>query len=174
MFIRHSLSPTMATEPLARLLRENPDLAAVRDRLAQVKRLQARFRYVVPVELASSSRVCAVDGTTVVIRADTAPVAAVLRSLAPRLLAGLNGTSRPDPARSPKNALKNKRDQELTALRVEVQVTAPPPSRPVRPRGELPAERLAEVARGLSPSPLKDALERIVLGQRKRNTRSKR
>ena len=159
----------MATEPLARLLRDNPDLVPVRDRLEQVRRLQGRYRSVVPGELASTSRVCAVDGTTVVVRADNAPVAAALRALAPRLLAGLNSPADPD-----KNPLKIKRDQELTALRVEVQVEAPPPSRRPRARGELPAYKLAGVAAGLSDSPLKEALERIVRTQAKTSTRSKR
>ena len=159
----------MATEPLSRLLRNSPDLAPVRDRLEQVKRLQGRYRSVVPVALASSSRVCAVDGTTVVVRADNAPVAAALRALAPRLLAGLNETAQPE-----KNSLKIKRDQELTALRVEVQVEAPPLPRKVRAREPLPVERLAEVAAHLADSPLKESLERIVAGQRKSSTRSKR
>jgi hypothetical protein len=159
----------MATEPLARLLRASPDLAPVRDRLDQVRRLQGRFRSVAPEGLASSSRVCAVDGTTVVIRADNAPVAAALRAIAPRLLAGLVAADRPV-----KKTLKIKKDQELTALRVEVQVEAPPPSRPVRPRGEVPVDRLAAIAQGLAESPLRQALERIVRGQRKSRTRSKR
>jgi hypothetical protein len=159
----------MATEPLARLLRQNPELAPVRDRLELVGRLQGRYRSVAPVELASSSRVCAVDGTTVVVRADNAPVAAALRALAPRLLAGLNAAAGPG-----KNPLKIKRDQELTAMRVEVQVDAPAPSRPVRPRGALPAEKLAGVAAALADSPLKEALERIVRRQAKSSTRSKR
>jgi hypothetical protein len=158
----------MATEPIARLLRQSPELAPVRDRLELVGRLQGRYRSVVPVELASSSRVCAVDGTTVVVRADNAPVAAALRALAPRLLAGLNA------AGPGKNSLKIKRDQELTAMRVEVQVEAPAPSRPVRPRGALPAEKLAGVAATLADSPLKEALERIVRRQAKSSTRSKR
>lgn len=163
----------MATERLARLLRQNPDLAPVRDRLELVGRLQGRYRSVVPVELASSSRVCAVDGTTVVVRADNAPVAAALRALAPRLLAGLNAAA-PESGKTAKNSLKIKRDQELTALRVEVQVGAPAPSRPPRPRGPLPRDKLAQVAAGLADSPLREALERIALGQAKSSTRSKR
>ena len=159
----------MATEPLSRLLRNSPDLGPVRDRLEQVKLLQGRYRSVVPAALASSSRVCAVDGTTVVVRADNAPVAAALRALAPRLLAGLNEAAPPG-----KNSLKIKRDQELTALRVEVQVEAPPLPRKVRAREPLPVERLAEVAAHLADSPLKESLERIVAGQRKSSTRSKR
>lgn len=162
----------MATEPLARLLRQSPDLAPVRDRLERVRRLQGRYRSVVPVELASSSRVCAVDGTTVVVRADNAPVAAALRALAPRLLAGLAEPA--GPGKNSKNSLKNKADQELTALRVEVQVDRLPPARPVKPRAPLPLDKLASVAKGLSDSPLKEALEQITGGQAKRSTRSKR
>ncbi|HEX4944918.1 MAG TPA: DciA family protein [Usitatibacteraceae bacterium] len=164
----------MATEPLARLLRENADLAPVRNRLDQVKRLQGLYRSVVPVALASSSRVCAVDGTTVVVRADNAPVAAALRAIAPRLLAGLNDPATAATGPPEKKPLKNKQDQELTALRVEIQVDVPAPPRKVRPRDDIPVERLAEVARGLSASPLKDALDRIVQAQRKSSTRSKR
>ena len=160
----------MATEPLARLLREIPDLAPVRDRLEQVLRLQGRYRSVVPSALASSSRVCAVDGTTIVVRADNAPVAAALRAVAPRLLAGLRTAAGPE-----KNPLKINGDQELTALRVEVQVDAPPPARKRLPREALPVERLAELARGLADSPLKEALGRIVAAhQRKSSTRPKR
>ena len=164
----------MATEPLARMLRNNPDLAPVRDRLEQVRLLQGRYRSVVPAELASTSRVCAVDGTTVVIRASNAPVAAALRAMAPRLLAGLKDASRAGAPPQGKNSLKIKAEQELTALRVEVQVDVPPPVRKVRPRENVPVERLAEVARGLADSPLKDALDRIVGNQRKSSTRSKR
>ena len=106
------------------------------------------------------------------VRADNAPVAAALRALAPRLLAGLA-----EPAgagKNSKNSLKNKADQELTALRVEVQVDRLPPTRPVRPRAPLPLDKLAGVAKGLSDSPLKEALEQITGGQAKRSTRSKR
>jgi hypothetical protein len=89
--------------------------------------------------------------------------------MAPRLLAGLNET-----AQAEKKPLKIKRDQELTALRVEVQVEAPPLPRKVRAREPLPVDRLAEVAAHLSDSPLKESLERIVAAQRKSSTRSKR
>ncbi|MBL0143397.1 MAG: DUF721 domain-containing protein [Betaproteobacteria bacterium] len=164
----------MAIEPLARLLRESPDLAPVRDRLEQVNRLQGLYRSVAPEGLASTSRVCAVDGTTVVVRADNAPVAAALRALAPRLLAGLLDASRREAGLPDKNSFKNKQDQELTALRVEVQVEAPLPPRKIRPREPFPVDRLEEVARGLADSPLKEALGRIVRGQRKSSTRSKR
>ena len=164
----------MPTEPLRRLLRQSPELESVRDRLDWVGQLQERYRSVAPEELASSSRVCAVEGTTIVIRADNAPVAAALRAMAPRLLAGLGDAASPEKIPPDKNSFKIKRDQELTALRVEVQVDPPPLPRKVRPREDIPVERLAEVAKGLSDSPLKDSLDRIVRDQRKRSTRSKR
>lgn len=159
----------MATEPLARLLRESTDLDPVRDRLDQVRLLQERYRSVVPAALASTSRVCAVDGTAVVVRAENAPVAAALRAMAPRLLAGMKAAAEPG-----KNPFKNKQDQELTALRVEVQVDVSPPRRAVPPRSAIPAERLAEVAEGLADSPLKEALTRLAESQRKSTTRSRR
>jgi hypothetical protein len=159
----------MPAEPLRRLLRLSPELEQVRDRLERVSQLQERYRSVAPEGLASSSRVCAVDGATVVIRADNAPVAAALKAMAPRLLARLAEAGPP-----PKDTLNIKRDQELTALRVEVQVDPPPVRRPVIARGVIPVDRLAEVARHLSDSPLKDVLDRMTRSQAKRSTRSKR
>lgn len=157
----------MATRPLARLIGENADLEPVRDRLADVARLQARFAQVAPATLSQACRVCAIDGSTVVVRADNAPVAAALRAMAPRLLAALKDSA------AGKKSLKNKREGELTGLRVELQVAVPPRKRAPVPRGELPREALGELAAKLSDSPLKEALGRIA-GQAKSSTRSKR
>ena len=159
----------MPAEPLRRLLRRSPELDRVRDRLEQVRQLQERYRSIAPKGLASSSRVCAVDGTAVVIRADNAPVAAALKAMAPRLLQQLLSDAPPG-----ENSPKTERDQELTSVRVEVQVAAPPPRRIVVARGEVPVDKLAALAGQLSDSPLKDALVRITGGQRKTSTRSKR
>ena len=158
----------MATRPLARLLGDNADLEPVRDRLAEVARLQERFRQAAPATLSQACRVCAIDGSTVVVRADNAPVAAALRAMAPRLMAAII-----EPAAGEKS-FKNKRDQELTVLRVELQVAVPPLRRAPVPRGDLPREALGELADKLSDSPLKEALGRIAAGQRKSSTRSKR
>ena len=57
-------------------------------------------------------------------------------------------------------------------MRIEVQVEAPAPRRPVRSRGEVPAEKLAGVAAKLADSPLKAELERIA-GDHIKRTRSK-
>ena len=149
----------MATETIARLLGDNADLRPLSERLRYIKRLQKRYRTLAPEKLADASRVCAIEGTTVVICASSGPVAAALRHLAPRLLSGLAANS------------KHPRDQELTSIRIEVQVSVPEPKRPVRARGEMPRERLAEAAEKMADSPLKETLKRI--GSQAKNPRSK-
>ena len=152
----------MATETIARLLGDNTELRPLSERLRYIKRLQKRYRTLAPEELASASRVCAIEGTTVVICATSGPVAAALRHLAPRLLAGL---------KQPGHA-KHARDQELTSIRIEVQVVVPEVKKPIRARGEMPRERLAQAAEKMSDSPLKDTLAKMA-GSQSRSTRSK-
>ena len=155
----------MASDSVSRLLDENADLKPLATRLAYIKRLQRRYRSLAPEQLAEASRVCAIDGTTVVICATSGPVAAALRHYAPRLLEGLREAAR--------KSSKHSRDQELTSIRIEVQVTIPKPKRMVQARGELPVERLAQLASRLSDSPLKDTLERISEPDQSKRTRSK-
>jgi hypothetical protein len=148
----------MPPEPIARLLDESAELRPLATRLAYIKRLQRRYRNIVPAALAEASRVCAVDGTIVVVCADSGPVAAALRHLAPRLLDGLRDAAR--------RTSKHPRDQELTSMRVEVQVSEPKPPRRVVVRGEMPAEKLTEIAGRMRESPLRDQLERMSKGKR--------
>jgi hypothetical protein len=143
----------MATESVSRLLGDSAELRPLARQLSLVRRLQKRYRTLAPESLASASRVCAVEGTTIVICAASGPVASVLRHLAPRLLQALREDLRANP--------KHSRDQDFTSIRIEVQVDAAPPRRPVKPRGEMPADSLARLANGLADSPLKAELERI-------------
>jgi Dna[CI] antecedent DciA-like protein len=138
----------VAADPVSRYLDDNVDLKLLQSQLDHIKRLQRRYRTLAPERLLESSRVCAIDGTTVVICAASGPVAAVLRQLAPRLLEGLRTS-------------KHSRDQELTSIRIEVQVERRAPRRSFAPRGELPREKLARVAASLGDSPLKDTLQRL-------------
>ena len=154
----------MASESIAKLLDENAELRPLAERLLQIKRLQKRYRTLAPEQLGQASRVCAIDGTTVVIGASSGPVAAALRHLAPRLLEGL---------RTVRRSSKHSRDQELTSIRIEVQVAVPVRKRQVVSRGEMPREKLASLADQLSDSPLKDTLERINRDQTIKSTRSK-
>ena len=154
----------MASEPIAKLLGANAELRPLAERLEDIQRLQKRYRTLIPGELAEASRVCAIDGTTVVICAASGTIAAALRHVAPRILEALRG--------NPRKAPKHNRDQELNSIRIEVQVAPKPPPRAVVSRRPMPHEQLAELARGLQDSPLKDTLERIAGAQRK-STRSK-
>jgi hypothetical protein len=143
----------MASESIAKLLGDNAEVKPLAERLDHITRLQRRYRTLAPGQLAEASRVCAIDGTTIVICAASGVVAAALRQLAPRLLEGLRGRAR--------KSSKHSEDQELNSIRVEVQVEARPRPRPVIPREALPRDKLGAVARGLSDSPLKEALERM-------------
>jgi Dna[CI] antecedent, DciA len=155
----------MANESIAQLLGSNTELRPLAERLEQIKRLQKRYRTLVPEELAEASRVCAIDGTTVVICARSGAVAAALRHIAPRLLEALRSAAR--------KSAKPSGDQELNSIRVEVQVEVKAPRRAVVSRGRMPFEKLAELASGLSDSPLKEALDRIARDQIISKTRSK-
>jgi Dna[CI] antecedent, DciA len=143
----------MTPEPIARLLDESAELRPLASRLAYIKRLQRRYRSIVPASLAEASRVCAVDGTVVVVCAESGPVASALRHLAPRLLEGLREMAR--------KSSKHSRDQELTSIRVEVQVSDVTPPRRVIARGAVPQEKLGKVAERLRESPLREQLERM-------------
>jgi hypothetical protein len=68
---------------------------------------------------------------------------------------------------------KHARDQELTSIRIEVQVTVTIPPAPVRPRPPWPAAKLADVAKKLGDSPLKKTLEEIEARDQIRRTRAK-
>ena len=142
----------MATDPIAKLLGESAEVRPLAERLAHIKRLNRRYRTLVPESLAEASRVCAIDGTTVVVGTASGALAAALRHLAPRLLEGLRGV-RTNP--------KSSRDQELTAIRIEVQVNTSQPRRPVVPREPMPMDKLAAVADKLADSPLKETLRRL-------------
>jgi hypothetical protein len=146
----------MASENIAKLLGDNAELKPLAEQLAFIKRLDRRYRTLVPESLAAASRVCAMDGTTVVVCAASGAVAAHLRHLAPRLLEGL---------RTVRKTPKSSRDQELTAIRIDVQVTVPERKRAVVARAPLPTDKLKAMASGLAESPLKATLERMAAEQ---------
>ncbi len=153
----------MASESVSKLLDENADLKPLTARLELIERLQRCYRTLAPEQLAEASHVCAIDGTTVVICAASGPVAAVLRQLAPRLLEGLRDHAR--------KSSKPAGDQELTSIRIEVQVKQTQRKRPVAPRADLPREQLSRVADKLSDSPLKETLLRMSRPDQRKRTR---
>ena len=155
----------MASESIAKLLGGNNELRPLTEQLDHIKRLQKRYRTLVPGEIAEASRVCAIDGTTVVICATSGAVAAALRHVAPRILEGLRANVR--------KSTKSPEDQELTAIRVEVQIEVKPRRRAVQARAPIPEGTLERVADKLEDSPLKETLKRIARAQASSKTRSK-
>lgn len=153
----------MASDSVAKLLGDNAELMPLARRLERIKRLQRRYRTIAPGQLAEASRVCAIDGTTVVVVATSGAVASALRQIAPRLLEGLRA--------NPRKSSKHSGDQELNSIRIEVQVTERKPRARVVSRGEMPHEKLGELAGRLADSPLKETLQRIT--SQRRSTRSK-
>ncbi|APV48449.1 hypothetical protein BWI17_01365 [Betaproteobacteria bacterium GR16-43] len=149
----------MASASVAKVLGDSAELAALRERLDLINRLQRRYRNIAPGELASASRVCAIDGTTIVLRASSGPVAAALRQVAPRLYSRLVES----------NSLKQNEKENLTGLRIEVQVEPAPVRRTVRGRQPIPFERLAVLAEAMAEGPLKETLERISRDQVKKS-----
>jgi hypothetical protein len=160
----------MATHSLAKVLQASAELHPLREQLDAIQRLQRRYRTIAPGDLAKASRVCAIEGTTVVIRAASGPVAAALRQVAPRILSALRT---PGKSGGSRNSLKENENRELTGIRIEVQVEAPAPTRKVRGRAPLPTERIARVAAGLSDSPLKETLQRMGRPPQSKSTREK-
>jgi hypothetical protein len=139
----------MASNRISRLLGDNPELEPLRQRLRRVAGLQQTYLSFAPERLANSSRVCAIEGSVIVIVAANGPVATVLKQLAPRLLEKLKSTT------------NSKQDQELTGIRVEVQADRPAPIRVPKARSAVPRERFAEWAAGMQESVLKETLERL-------------
>jgi hypothetical protein len=148
-------------KPIHTLMSENEAIAPMLQRLNLISRLQKTYVSTIPAALNGSSRVAAVEGTTLVIAAANGAVAASLRQILPRLLAKFQ---------------ENKmQEQEVTAIRVVVQPDTPAripvPTRPATTESSgspMPDQALQKLAAALDDSPLKDTLEQI----RKRRERA--
>jgi hypothetical protein len=151
----------MAANSVAKVLRASAELHALRERLDAIELLQRLFRSVAPGDLAKASRVCAIEGTTVVIAATSGPVATALRQVAPRLLTAI------------RKGLKENENPQLTGIRVEVQVDARPARRAVKAREPLPVDKLSQLAEELSDSPLKETLRKMGGAARNQSKRTR-
>jgi len=125
------------------------NLAALARHARRLIDLQQLLLEATPSELAAASRVTDLKAGTLVVLADNAAVAAKLRQLAPRLLKHVQ-----------------KQQIEVTGIRVDVQVKTHKikaedevTKRPLPPEAIQELEGLAET---LAPSPLKNALDRLV------------
>ena len=137
----------MNSQLIGSVLRSLRDLEASLVRVKRLTALERLYAASVPRELARRSRVAYEREGTVVGTADNSAVAAKLRHLAPRIVLEIV-----------------KSVPEVTAIRVEVQVTQPPPARR-EPSAKIGAKGLAnlrELRDSLPESPLRAALGRLV------------
>ncbi len=139
-------------KPIQALMRENETIAPMMDRLKLVTRLQRILAEASPEGVAAACRIASLEGTTLVIAAANGAVATRLKQLSPLLLA----------------KFQEKREVEVTAIRVLVQPEGSPYASAARPgkrvpvRGEaMPADMLDSLAATLADSPLKATMERI-------------
>lgn len=122
-------------------------------RLAVISRLQKTFADTLPASLRTSSRVAAVEGTTLIVAATNGAAAALLKQMVPRLV-----------ARFQENQMQ---EQEVTAIRVIVQPDATGETgSPRRRKGTDASAPMADaaletLAGALSDSPLKDTVTKL-------------
>lgn len=124
-----------------------PNLQTLMQEAKKLLALQNAWDEIAPKPLTTASKVGAVHGQTLIVYASNGAVAAKLRQLAPSLLAKFQ-----------------ERAVEVTAIRVDVQVEAPPPARKQK---DLALSRnalnnLEELERSLATSPLKNALQTLI------------
>ena len=137
-------------KPINALMRENPALAPIQDRLSQFSRLQQSFADALPPGLNQSCRVATVEGSTLVIAVANGAIATKLKQILPRLLEKIRENK--------------KQEQEVTGIAVIVQPDSflpPATGRSSPARNPMPADKLAELTESLEDSPLKTAMERI-------------
>lgn len=139
----------MPAQKIGAFFRASSALRALSARAQRLMELQQVLIESVPASLAHASRVKHVRAGTLFLSADNAAVAAKLRQLTPRLLLKFQ-----------------KRDSEVTGIRVEVQV-ARTPSRAAAvfktTRLDVDAiENFRKLASRLEDCPLKAAIDRLV------------
>jgi hypothetical protein len=136
------------SQVIGSLIASLSDLKAIHMRASRLAALQQVYYMAIPEELAKRSRVADERSGTLVVAAQTSAVAAKLRQLLPRIVAEFV-----------------KWEPEVTAIRVEVQVSAerPPEPRAARPRMTAQAlQSFAQLRDALPESPLREALARLV------------
>jgi hypothetical protein len=141
-------------KPIHTLMSENEAIAPMLQRLNLISRLQQTYVSAIPAGLIASSRVAAVEGTTLVIAVANGAIAASLKQILPRLLVKFQ---------------ENKmQEQEVTAIRVVVQPEAlaldreaTKPPRTLAGNAPMPDSALGELANALEDSPLKVTVQQI-------------
>jgi len=137
----------MPAHPAHSFLNAAPNLQVLLQQAQKLLTLQKAWNEVAPKVLAAASRVGAVRQQTLIIYANNGAVAGKLRQLIPSLLEKIQ-----------------KRGIEVTAIRVDVQVEAPPPGK--KPKDLTVSHNalssLGKLEQSLADSPLKSALHTLI------------
>ncbi len=162
-------------KPLRALISEDEGIAPMMRKAQLISRLQKTYAESIPanlIHLSESSRIAAVEGTTLVIAVANGAVATSLKQMMPRLLVAFQKNLQDKINR---NISENqKQEQEVTAIKLLVQpeyfgviVEPKPVRRTIIANIPMPADAMAELASQLSDSPLKETLKKIQ-GRRER------
>ena len=137
----------MPAHPAHSFLSAAPNLQALLQQAQKLLVLQKTWNEVAPKPLAAASRVGAVRQQTLIVYANNGAVAGKLRQLVPSLLEKIQ-----------------KRGIEITAIRVDVQVEAPPPGKKPKDLAVSPnaLSSLGKLEQSLEDSPLKNALHTLI------------
>jgi hypothetical protein len=151
-------------KPIRTLVAENDIVRPLKGQLALISRLQKTLADTLPASLRPSSRVAAVEGTTLIIAATNGSAAALLKQMAPRLV---------------ETFCENKtQEQKVTAIRVIVQPVATAetssPAGVKKPKSPISDQALADLSGNLSESPLKETLTKIQRRRERALTTKKR
>jgi hypothetical protein len=137
----------MPAHPAHSFLSEAPNLQGLLQQAQKLLALQEAWNKVAPKALAAASRVGAVRQQTLIVYANNGAVAGKLRQIVPSLLEKIQN-----------------RGVEVTAIRVDVQVETPPPSK--KPKDLAVSNNalssLGKLEHSLGDSPLKNALQKLI------------
>lgn len=137
----------MPAYPAHSFLSAAPNLQELLQQTQKLLALQQAWNEVAPKSLAAASRVGALRQQTLVVYANNGAVAGKLRQLVPSLLEKIQT-----------------KGVEITAIRVDVQVEAPPPGK--KPKdlkvSDNALSSLEKLEQSLEDSPLKNALHTLI------------
>jgi len=122
------------------------ELCQLSGKVRQLRSLQLLYEKIAPASLLRASSVLKIEQNILTLAANNGAVATKLRQMTPDLVSQLQ-----------------LQGGEVTGIQVRVQVTLPPTSRPAAPSSlSLEGQRhLVDLAKSLSDSPLKSALQRL-------------
>lgn len=134
------------TQRLNSFFASSQELRQLSGKVRQLLALQQHYEKVAPPSLLRSSHVMQLEHDILTLAANNSAIAAKLRQMAPELVKQLQ-----------------LHGCEVTGIQVKVQVTLPPSSRPSIPSSMSAQgkQMLSNLAKTLSDSPLKSALQRL-------------